>query len=126
MKTKILFYIAFLAFIFGSCTKDIMEPKVTVITPNASAKFSTDVYPVFSTYSCTTCHGTSGGLTLSGTPSTVRTNLLVNAVIPSNSAASLLFIKFNGANNGTHNGKTLTATEVSNIKGWIDSGALDN
>ncbi len=125
MKTKLLLFIAIAAVGLASCTKDIVEPKVVVITPNASAQFSTDIYPIFTNYSCTTCHGSSGGLTLTGTASVVRGNLISSgAVVPNSSATSLLFIKFN--NGGTHNGKTMTSTEISNIKGWIDSGALDN
>ena len=81
MKTKTLLCIVLIFVGLTSCTKDIIEPKVTVETPNAAAKFSIDVYPLFATYSCTTCHGNSGGLSLSGTASVVRTNLLVNAVI---------------------------------------------
>ena len=126
MKTKTLIFIAMIFVGFASCTKDIIEPKVTVVTPNAAAKFSTDVYPLFANYNCTVCHSDAGagGLSLTGAASVVRTKLLTSgAVIPNSSATSILFIKFNGV---SHNGKTLTSTEVSNMKGWIDSGALDN
>ena len=125
MKTKNLLYIAFIFIVLSSCTKDVKEPFVTPPTPiDASIKFSSDVYPIFTTYACVGCHGNSGGLTLSGTPSAVRANLLVNAVIPNNSATSKLFLNFNGG--ATHHTKTITATEVANIRSWIDSGALDN
>ncbi len=123
MKIRVLFLIAFIFVILGSCTKDTIEPKVTVIVPNPNAKFSTDVYPIFTKYNCTGCHGTAGGLTLTGTPSAVRANLLVDAVVPNSSATSILFLKFNGA---SHQGKSLTSTELTNLKGWIDTGALDN
>lgn len=85
--------------------------------------FSTDVYPIFATYSCTDCHDDGNDLNLVGTASQVRINLLVAAVVPNSSASSLLYTKFHGA---THKGKTLSNTEVTNIKVWIDAGALDN
>jgi hypothetical protein len=124
MKIKLLILIAFVFVTIASCTKDIIEPKLApVIPPNTSAKFSTDVYPIFANNSCTGCHGGAGGLTLTGTPSAVRANLLLSAVIPNSSVTSKLYTFFNGT---SHKNKSLTTSEVSNIKGWIDSGALDN
>jgi len=124
MKIKVLFLIAIIFVILGSCTKDIIEPKVTPIVPNTNAKFSSDVYPVFATNNCTGCHGTAGGLALTGAASVVRTNLLTaGAVVANSSATSPLYLKFKSS---SHMGKSLTSTEISNIKGWIDNGALDN
>ena len=122
MKMKILILIVFGFAILGSCTKDTIKP--TVIPVNTNVKFSTDVYPIFSAQSCTGCHGTAGGLTLTGTPSAVRTNLLLAAVIPGSSSTSKLYTFF--ANGASHKAISLPAVSVSNIKSWIDSGALDN
>jgi hypothetical protein len=124
MKKKFLLLITFISVIIGSCTKDVVEPNYTPIVPNTNAKFSTDVYPLFASNSCTSCHGTSGGLDLSGAIATVRTNLLtVGSVKPNQASTSKLYYYFN---NATHQGKALNATQISNIKGWIDAGALDN
>jgi len=124
MKIRVLILIASIFVVMGSCTKDTIEPKATVIVPNTDAKFSTDVYPIFTTYNCIGCHGGAGGLTLSGTPSEVRANLIaIEAVKPNNSATSELYYNFKGT---SHQGKSLTPTELSNIKIWIDNGALDN
>ena len=126
MKIKILCLVSVVLVMLVSCTKDVMQP--TVVPTNTSVKFSTDVYPVFSKYSCTGCHSAASpasGLSLEGTPSTVRTNLLTtNAVVPSSSATSPLYEKF--ANSGIHNGLSMTPAEVGNIKSWIDLGALNN
>lgn len=122
MKFKILILIVCVVTILGSCTKDIIKP--TVIPVNTSVKFSTDVFPIFAAHSCTGCHGAAGGLSLSGTPSDVRTNLLVKAVVAGNSASSTLFSNF--ANGASHKGISITPSEVTNIKSWIDLGALDN
>ena len=123
MKMKILILGVFIIAILGSCKKDTIQP--TVVPVNTSVKFSTDVYPLFSAHSCTGCHGTasSTGLDLTGTPSSVRTNLLLNAVVAGNSATSLFYTNFSGAG---HKGISLTTAELSNVKSWIDLGALDN
>lgn len=125
MKGKLIILIIVLSVVFISCNKDTVEP--IVIKANTEASFKTDVYPIFEKYSCVGCHGTSGaaaGLTLQGTSSSVRTNLITKgSVVQGNSANSKLYNYFNGA---SHKGKTITPTEVANIKGWIDKGALDN
>jgi hypothetical protein len=122
MKNKFLFLIVIVFTMAVSCTKDTLVPPVKVPV-NTSVKFSTDVYPIFSAHSCTGCHGTAGGLTLSGTPSAVRANLLVSVVIPNSSATSILYTTFYGA---SHKGISMTTTELNNLKSWIDLGALDN
>ena len=124
MKTKILIFIALCVVFVGSCTKDTMEPNPKPVVVNVA--FSTTVYPIFSQYNCTGCHGGFGGLILSGTPSEVRASLLSSntpAVVPSSSATSKLYNYFNGT---SHNSRTLTATEVAAIKGWIDAGAKND
>ena len=129
MKIKILFFICVVVVLglFVSCTKDTMVPNVAPATPTDTTitiKFSSDIYPIFTNYSCTACHGMSGGLTLTGTPSVVRTNLITSgAVVPNSSVTSRLYTNFNGK---SHNGKTLTTKEVTNIKTWIDKGAPNN
>jgi hypothetical protein len=124
MKIKVLFLIAFIFIAITSCTKDTIEPIVT--PPNTSSTFSGNVFPIFAAHSCTGCHATggAGGLNLSGTPSSVRTNLItLGSVVANSSATSKLYTNFNGT---SHKGISMTTTELSNIKGWIDSGAKDN
>jgi hypothetical protein len=134
MKKISCILIVAIAFVIASCNKDTVTPyKVVTIPTTVSLKFSTEVYPIFATYLCTDCHsatGLAGGLNYEGTPSQARLSLLndgqdpIPAVTPSNSANSLLYTYFSGG--ATHNGLTLNVTEISNIKGWIDQGALDN
>ncbi|MCX6230074.1 MAG: hypothetical protein NTZ33_00900 [Bacteroidetes bacterium] len=127
MKIKVLFLIAFIFIAFTSCTKDTKMPNYVPnvpYVPPTDFGFAKDVYPLFASHSCPGCHGTSGGLTLSGTASVVRTNLItVGAVIPNNSSGSKLYSNFNGT---SHKNISLTSTELKNIKYWIDSGAKDN
>ena len=133
-KISYILIVAITIFIAG-CNKDTVIPNKVVSVPTpTSVKFSTDVYPIFATYLCTDCHsatGLAGGLNYEGTPSATILSLLNDgqdpttpAVTPSNSANSLLYIYFSGGS--SHNGLVLNATEISNIKGWIDQGALDN
>jgi hypothetical protein len=126
MRIKSLFLISMVLIFFASCTKDIKQP--TVITQNNTVKFSTDIYPIFTTKGCVDCHdatASSGNLSLTGTASEVRGKLITRgAVVPGNSANSPLYTKF--ANGGVHNGNSFTTTQLTNVKSWIDLGALDN
>ncbi|NVO02152.1 MAG: hypothetical protein HXX09_05565 [Bacteroidetes bacterium] len=133
-KISCILIVAITIFI-ASCNKDTVIPNKVVSVPTpASVKFSTDVYPIFATYACTDCHsiagGSAGGLNYDGTPSATRLSLLndgldpIPAVTPSNSANSLLYNYFSGG--ASHHGLVMTATEITNVKGWIDQGALDN
>ncbi len=125
MKTKDLFILLFLIIGIFSCKKEKIEPVKVVV--NNDVKFSTEIYPIFASYSCTGCHGTSGGLTLTGTASETVTSLKNSntpAVIPNNSAGSKFYSFFAGG--ASHMGKTLTTQETANIKEWIDQGAQDN
>lgn len=126
MKIRNLFFVSIIVCIglFASCTKDTIEKTVVSTDTTVVIKFSTDIYPLFASNSCLECHDNFGDLNLSGTPSVVRNNLIsFGSVIPNNAATSTLYSYFNGT---SHEGKTFTKTEVSNIKTWIDSGALDN
>jgi hypothetical protein len=87
-------------------------------------KFSTGVYPLFVKYSCTGCHGNAGGLTLTGTSSSVRSNLInIGAVIPNSAVTSTLYTYFNAA---SHQGISLTPDDLDHIYVWINTGALNN
>jgi hypothetical protein len=125
MKIKVLFLIAFIFIAITSCTKDTKEPFYVPFVPPTDFGFAKDVYPIFGGgHGCTGCHGTAGGLSLSGTATVVRTNLInTGAVVPNNSSASKLYTNFNGT---SHKNISLTSTELANVKYWIDSGAKDN
>ncbi len=126
MKIRNLFFAGIIVSVglLISCTKDTIEKTIVNADTTVIIKFSTDIYPLFGANSCLECHDNYGDLNLSGTPSVVRNNLIAfGSVIPNNAATSTLFTYFDGA---SHEGKTFTTTEVTNIKTWINAGALDN
>ncbi len=126
MKIRILILFISIFVVLASCKKDIIEP--TIVPVNTSVKFSTDIYPLFASKGCTACHGASApkaNLSLAGTATSVRTNLMtVGAIVAGNATTSPLYTKF--ANGTTHNGGSFSAVESGNVKSWINLGALDN
>ena len=86
--------------------------------------YSLTIQPIF-TANCTSCHGSSGGLTL-----TSYSDLMGNDVVdPGNSADSQLIRKLRGTASGSQmpkNEDPLNEATINLIETWIDEGALDN
>jgi len=85
--------------------------------------FDNTVQPIF-TASCTGCHGTSGGLTLTS----YITLMQGDAVISGNGSASLLIQKLRGTAGDQMplSGCCLEETLIQLIETWIDEGANNN
>ena len=85
--------------------------------------YSLTIQPIF-TANCTSCHGVSGGLTL-----TSYSDLMGNNVVdPGNSMTSKLIQRLKGTS-GTRmpkNQDPLDEATINLIETWIDEGALDN
>lgn len=112
----------------------------TTPTVKDDPSFQSDIFPIFTSASCTAsgCHGSGqGGLTM--TSSSVAYGNLVNVasptsgeirVIPGNSGDSYLVKKLEGtAAFGVRmpfGGAPLSSTDLQNIKNWIDQGAKNN
>ena len=86
--------------------------------------YSTEIQPIF-TANCTSCHGGSGGLTL-----TSYSDLMGNDVVdPGNSTTSKLIQRLKGTSGGTQmpkNQDPLDDATINLIETWIDEGALNN
>ena len=86
--------------------------------------YSLTIQPIF-TANCTSCHGSSGGLTL-----TSYSDLMGNDVVdPGNSMTSKLIQKLRGTASGSQmpkNQDPLDEATINLIETWIDEGALDN
>jgi len=86
--------------------------------------YSLTIQPIF-TANCTSCHGGSGGLTL-----TSYSDLMGNDVVdPGNSMTSKLIQKLRGTASGSQmpkNQDPLDEATINLIETWIDEGALDN
>ena len=88
--------------------------------------FSTEIKPLFS--SCTGCHGSSGGLSLSSYTSLMTGGESGAVVTPGDGAGSLLIKKLRGTA-GTRMPKgqdPLNDTTINLIETWINEGAKDN
>jgi outer membrane lipoprotein-sorting protein len=79
-----------------------------------------DVAPIFSAR-CTSCHGTSGGLTLTSREAALRSR----SIIPGNPDRSLLIgsIKWTSGPRMPQNGSKLSQEQIDLIEKWIAQGA---
>ena len=97
----------------------------------ATYSYANDIHPLWSSNSaggCTGCHGGSGGLSLSGSASTVHGNLS-SRIVAGDHASSRLWQKLSGTTAGTRmpkNGGTFTQAQQDMIATWIDEGAPNN
>ena len=85
--------------------------------------YSLTIQPIF-TANCTSCHGVSGGLTL-----TSYSDLMGNNVVdPGNSVTSKLIQRLKGTSEPQmpKNQDPLDEATINLIETWIDEGALDN
>jgi hypothetical protein len=94
--------------------------------------FLKDVRPIFAspTIGCLGCHGGQNGLFLGTRQGVIAGGNHGPAVVPGNSAASLLITKMSatppfGARM-PDGGNAVPDSLVQKIKDWIDQGALDN
>jgi cytochrome b subunit of formate dehydrogenase len=89
----------------------------------AAVTWDTDITPLI-TQKCMMCHGAtaSGGLNLSTYADAMKGGASGPAFTPGDSANSLVIVKFEG---GKHPYATLSAEEMTLIKSWLDSGAVE-
>ena len=128
---------------FDVMVSDGCNSATASVTINVLTSFMNDVIPVFGSPSppgsspCTNCHGSSGSLTLTGTPMAIRNELVAEApsnepgfttrVDTGNPAGSLLLLKAIGMN--SHGGPgpfSVGGPNYSLILDWITEGALPN
>jgi hypothetical protein len=101
-------------------------------TATATVSFATDVVPIFSSRGCTSCHGTAGGLTLTGSTSAIYAEVVTEVpnvrVNTSDPASSTMLTKpLTGADGGHHKDYADTAdADYQTMLQWITEGALDN
>jgi hypothetical protein len=125
MKTKQISY-SILLFVIGftiACSKNNSQPGNQMIPPGTpatcdgvNAKFATDVFPIIQT-KCATgsgCHGTGS---LNGPGALTNLSQITNAAAGIKAAVVSGRMPLVG---------TLSATEIKQIRCWVDNGALDN
>ena len=94
-------------------------------------KFSTDIAPLFSSYGCTGCHGSSGGLSVGSVASLLTGGTHGPAIVANNADNSNLVKKLRTAtlpfgSKMPANGGNVTDQDLQKIKDWINQGALNN
>ena len=97
--------------------------------PPPGLSYATDIKPIWAARNCTGCHGSSGGLTLSGTTAASYTELMAGRVSTASPSTSLILTKpLTGA--GSHGGgKSFASTsdaDYQKILTWITEGAKNN
>ena len=136
-----------LALLLGACAasdspaepaSDDKPEGSTAPTVKPDPSFATDIVPIFSREGCTFggCHGApiQADLNLSSSPYTALVNVASSQtaelrVIPGNADGSYLVKKLEGrASVGERMpvGTQLSATDLTNIKNWINQGAKNN
>lgn len=116
----------------GGCKDLGSEPEGSVVTPplGTVVSFQTNVKPILARYGCTSCHGGTSGLYLDTVPRLKQGGFNGPAVIPLNSAGSLLVRKISATppfgDRMPQGGPYLPDSLQQVINRWIDQGALDN
>lgn len=104
-----------------SCYYDT-EIEHEIPTPPDAIAFADDVLPIFS--QCTGCHGGTTSPDLR--PTNAYSSLVPEYVVAGDSENSKFYKKLPGVGHPMEVGFTLSLTEISLIKGWIDQGAENN
>ena len=96
----------------------------SVTTDIAGIDYSLSIQPIFN-QSCTGCHGSAGGLSLTSYNNVMNGGNSGPVVIPGNHLSSLLWQKINSGAMPPGNNPDLTESQISLIADWIDEGALN-
>lgn len=98
--------------------------------PPTNVSYATDVAPIWTSRGCTGCHGSSGGLSLSGSVTASRNALLAGRVNTTTPSSSLILTKpLTGSGVSHGGGKFFSSTsdaDYQKILDWITQGALAN
>jgi len=84
--------------------------------------YNSEIQPIFNS-SCTSCHGASGGLSLTSYNNVMNGGNSGDVVIPYNQANSLLWQYINSGFMPSGNNPNLNSDEIDLIAAWIDEGA---
>ena len=119
-------------FLLGGCQDLGSEPGGSPVTPppGTVVSFQTNVKPILARYGCTSCHGGTSGLYVDTVPHLKQGGFNGPAVIPLNSAGSLLVKKISATppfgDRMPQGGPYVPDSLQQVISRWIDQGAPDN
>lgn len=130
MIVRMLLLLASVGWLAG-CSDHGSNPVAPPTTPPAGGlSFKTDIKPILDRYSCTGCHGGSGGLFVTTVAQIKQGGLHGAAVVPGDGANSLIVKKISSAppfgDRMPQGGPYLPDSLQSVIRKWIDQGASDN
>ena len=95
----------------------------TTTTTGSLVSYASTIQPFFN-QSCVSCHGSSGGTTLSSYASTMASRYNSNPiVVAGNASGSVLYQSVNG---GNMSGYGVTSAQLQSLANWINQGALNN
>jgi hypothetical protein len=130
MLTRCAFAVILVAVLASGCKDSGTGPEPTAPPASTPVSFKNDVTPIFVTYGCDGCHGGTSGLWVSSVDSLKKGGLHGAAIIPGNSAASLLIKKISPTppfgSRMPLGGTAVSANAQQTIARWIDEGAKDN
>ena len=104
--------------------KKILLIGMMVGTIIAQVDYESEIQTIFNN-NCTSCHGYSGGLSLSSYEGLMSGGNSGDAVVPGDHANSLLWQKVESGAMPPGNNEDLTSDEIDLIATWIDEGALE-
>ena len=104
--------------------KKILLIGMMVGTIIAQVDYESEIQTIFNN-NCTSCHGYSGGLSLSSFEVLMSLGNSGDAVVPGDHAYSLLLQKVESGAMPPGNNEDLTSDEIDLIATWIDEGALE-
>lgn len=124
MKLKHFLYV-FAALLFMSSCEYKMIEELEAEIPEEGVSYSTDIAPIWEN-SCTTCHGSAGGLDLTGDSYSTLINGSGDDGTPyidtDNVAGSYLLTKLAESSHSS----LLSSQEIALIEAWITDGAQNN
>jgi hypothetical protein len=112
--------------LFTSCSKEYVIPEpIEVVDPNEpidSVYYSVDIQPFFDAKCNSSCHNPAMlDLRSSASYNELIAGGYIDIALPTN---SLLYTKINTG--GSMNSFGVTSTEITNVRKWIEQGALNN
>ena len=95
---------------------------LSLTTLEAQVDYESQIQTIFN-YSCTGCHGNSGGLNLTTYSGVMTGGNTGAAIVADNHSSSLLWVRVD--NGSMPPSGTLSSDQVDLIAQWIDEGALE-
>ncbi len=112
-----------------NCSDLGTDPGSEEDTPTETIGYSSDIQPIFNS-NCTSCHGSSGGLSLTSYNGLMAGGNNGESIMPGNGEGSVLVQKLGSSppfgDQMPLGSSALSSTKIEMIITWIDDGAENN